>query len=176
MLAQTLYIPHFKATQLRRSQAGTNRDKIPIGKDITVRERWSAPMIGSGIRNPVIQEYTAGPQQVPSSFEILRQECFMNVLKHAHTDNFVVWHSGLDVAVIANLHPASLIETGLPDALAGELGLRDTQGDPCRLHTVVRRRVHHERSPTTTYVEQAVSAPKPQLSADVIQLALLGRL
>ena len=66
VLSQALNISHFKTTQFCRSKAGVERHQVAIGKHVAVREGRSPPVIGGRGGDSMIQEHTAGPQQVPT--------------------------------------------------------------------------------------------------------------
>jgi hypothetical protein len=100
VLAQTLDIPHLKTAEFRRSKARTDWHQIAVGKYVPINKRWPSPAIDSGVGNSVVQEYATRPQQVPSSTEVLRQERFTNMLKHAHAHNLVILLVMINVAVV----------------------------------------------------------------------------
>src|SRR5512142_2223390 len=74
VLTQTLNVPYLKATKLSGLEAGVNRHKVGVGKYIAIGKGWPSPAECGGIGNPMVQEHSSRPQQVPCSAEVLRQE------------------------------------------------------------------------------------------------------
>jgi hypothetical protein len=66
VLTQALNISHFKTAQFGRSKAGADRHELAIGKHVTINKGRSSSAMGGRVGNPVVQEHTAGSQQVPA--------------------------------------------------------------------------------------------------------------
>ena len=127
VFSQALNISHLEATQFCRSNAGADRHQVGIGKHVAVREGRPSSVIDSGMGDSVIQEHTAGPQQVPRPVEVLRKESFADMLKHTDTYDFVVFLVMINVTVIGNFHAAAIVQSRGPQAFSRHLRLRHAQ-------------------------------------------------
>jgi hypothetical protein len=124
----------------------------------------------------VVQEHTAGPQQIPGPTEVLWEMSFPDVLKHTDADDLVILQFMIDVAVVRDFHAASITQPCFAQALSCYLCLSHTQCDPHGVHTIVSDSVHDQSSKTAADIQKSLSRAQPQLPADVIQLAFLGRI
>src|SRR3954454_23446547 len=96
---------------------------------MAVGERRSV-VYGLGRRagNSVIEEGTAGTEQTPGLLEVCRQLRFADMFEHADAGDFVVALQGVQFPIIADLYATTIGQPRLSDTLAGQFGLRLTQG------------------------------------------------
>src|SRR6185437_4992910 len=121
----------------------------------------------------VIEEQTAWREGLVDRREISGQMVDTDMLDHANAGRFVECAKWSEVAIVANLDPASVAETLRRDPLDGQCALLLAQRDADRRDAVLARRVHDERAPPAADVEQALARLEAELSANEVELGAL---
>jgi len=97
------------------------------------------------------------------------------VLEHPDTHDLVVALLARELAVVAHLDQAAVLEPGGGDPLARDLGLRLAERDPVHLRAVPSGAVERERTEPAANAEQALARREAELAAEEVELALLRR-
>src|SRR5437868_6428899 len=96
------------------------------------------------------------------------------MLHKADAHGFVIKLALGHLAVIEVLDAAAVLEAGFLDLAVGPANLLLADGDADGLDAVVLGRERDKPAPTAAEVDEALAGPEAQLTAYVIELALLG--
>src|SRR5208282_235714 len=111
MFAKVLNVAYFEAACFSHSQSGAHRNQFAIRKNVLAcKGRFSALNIHLA-RNTVIEEHATGRQSFPGTPEILRQQFLPYVFKHSDADNLVVSLQWIEVAIVAYLYLAVVLQS-----------------------------------------------------------------
>jgi hypothetical protein len=95
------------------------------------------------------------------------------VLEHPDARDLVVRFGFIDVAIVREAHLASLLQSAPAYLGACVLVLVTAHRHAECAHAVMLGRVHHQRTPAASDVEEALARMQHQLAADVVQLLAL---
>lgn len=174
MLAEAFDIADLKACPFGRTQHFSQRSELAIGEYILVNERlFSSRRIGRP-NDSGIKKCATGPEQIMRDLEILRQIFHSDMLEHADARGFVESQGKLQaIPIIPNLDEAMVAEVRGGDSPGSLSRLAFADRDAARIGSIPRRSVNGEATPSASYIDEAVTRVKVQLSADEIELVVL---
>lgn len=172
MLAQRLDVDQLEIGLLELTNQVPERVEIAVGEDVAADESVGPGIDRAQPGDPVVEEQTAGTQQVAYSPHVLAEPFATDVLVHADARHFVEF-AATELAVVGDEDLAAVGDTGLSSALAGELCLGLRQGDPEGARAVPAGCVYDKRTPAATDVQEALAGCQRELATDEVELALL---
>src|SRR5258708_37271879 len=105
---------------------------MAVRKDVaTEKSRALGPQLVRTQGDSVVEEDSARAEQLPGVLKVKWEPDFAYMLEHAYAHQLVETADFVQIAVVAQFHPAAFLQAGLRNPLMGSIGLvlaeRDAQ-------------------------------------------------